>query len=119
VPLYGLAAIGWCRLRARAPREAVLLGCVLLAVLGGLTWQRNFVYHSETAFWSDVVAKSPAQARAWNNLGHALEHEGGGDPRAALKAYERAIGLDPADYTPRFNRQALCGRATDLCNTGR
>ena len=44
----------------------------MLAALGGLTWQRNTVYHSETAFWSDVLAKSPSRARAWNNLGLGL-----------------------------------------------
>jgi tetratricopeptide (TPR) repeat protein len=99
--------------------SALLLGCAVLAALGGLTWQRNTVYHSETAFWSDVLAKSPSRARAWNNLGYALEHEGEGDPRAALLAYERAITLDPADYTPRFNRLALCRRVPEVCDTGR
>ncbi|MET0280406.1 MAG: hypothetical protein ABW278_04680 [Steroidobacteraceae bacterium] len=47
---------------------AVLLLAVLLA-FGTAT--RNRVYATETTFWQDVVAKSPHNIRAWNNLGMA------------------------------------------------
>jgi hypothetical protein len=100
-----------CRLRARgspgaaqAPRQAVLLGCVL--ALGALTWQRNRLIQRD-GIWSDVVMKGLAQARRttsatrWSTKAAVI--------RARHHAYDRAIALDPADYTPRFNRLALGG----------
>jgi hypothetical protein len=58
-----------------------------------------------------VVRHPHAGARAWNNLGHALEREYPARAAQALQAYERALVLDPADYKAAFNRQGLCRNA--------
>jgi tetratricopeptide (TPR) repeat protein len=68
---------------------------------------RNNDYRGETAFWSAVLARDEANARAWNNLGYALERERPGELDAARRAYRRAIELDPADYKPRHNLARL------------
>jgi Flp pilus assembly protein TadD len=93
----------------------MVLGWLVLGGLGVATWQRNTVYGSETAFWSDVATKSPRNARAWNNLGYALEREHPARPLSALRAYERALMLDPADFKAYFNRQRLCSREQLRC----
>lgn len=115
IPLFALAGIGWQRLRHRWRAAAMVLGWLVLGGLGVATWQRNTVYGSETAFWSDVATKSPRNARAWNNLGYALEREHPAQPLSALRAYERALMLDPGDFKAYFNRQRLCSRAQLSC----
>lgn len=44
----------------------------LIVVLGFLTFQRNKVWQNEYTLWSDVVAKSPSNARAHDNLAAQL-----------------------------------------------
>ena len=55
-------------------------------------------------------------ARAWNNLGFALEREQPLAVDAALDAYQRAIMLDPVDYKARINLRRLCAEAGE-CGT--
>lgn len=109
-------AIAW--LDAKLPRRAVFW-TVLAALVGVLvlaTQRRNEVYTSETRFWTDVVDKSPANSRAWNNLGLALAGEA--RDREAAAAYERAIALAPGDYKARFNQRRLCQRSAEACRQG-
>jgi protein O-mannosyl-transferase len=107
-------AVAW--LDAVLPRRAVFWA--VLAVLAGTlvfaTQRRNEVYTSEARFWTDVVDKSPGNARAWNNLGLALAGEAWDSEAAA--AYERAIALVPNDYKARFNRRRLCLRSAAGCS---
>jgi len=68
-PTLGIARV-LVRLMPRLLQWALV---VLLA--GGLAfacWQRNQVYVDEVVFWRDVAEKSPHNARAYANLGHAL-----------------------------------------------
>lgn len=81
----------------RAPRTALAAaGAVVLLALGALTTQRNSVYASETAFWSDAAAKSPDNPRAAANLGYALALAG--RSTEAERQFRRALALDP-QYT--------------------
>lgn len=109
-----LATIGFCLLLAmgldraitRWPRAGLLASVILVGTLGIGTHLRNHVYFSETTFWQDVIHKSPANSRAWNNLGYALARQG--DIAAAWNAYRQASWLQPGDYTAKLNLGALC-----------
>lgn len=113
-----LADIGLCLIVAHLlspgtqPRLRAGIAIALLLGLGWLTHARNQVYRDETTFWRDVTTQSPANARAYNNLGYALANAG--QPTAALAAYDRALQLAPEDVTARFNRRALC-RKQPVC----
>ena len=92
-----------------ATLAAPTICALLVATLLVATVLRNRDYHSETAFWSAVLARDASNSRAWNNLGYALEHEQR-DGAGALAAYERAIALDAANHRAYFNRGDLCAR---------
>jgi tetratricopeptide (TPR) repeat protein len=87
--------------RLPAPRAALAAACALALVLGARTAARNLEYRDEVSLWTATVAASPGKARAWNNLGHALELAG--EPEAARHAYLRALDLDPSHLRARGN----------------
>lgn len=97
--LLGLAI---ARLRPAAGRIAVL--ALALALAAG-TVARNRVYETEIGFWRDVLAKSPRNARAANNLG--IAHARACELPAAAEAFERAIALAPREPVPAVNRELL------------
>ncbi len=82
-------------LRPRMAPWAMAAGLALVALLATATVLRNEVWRDETALWSDVVSKSPGDARAWNNLGQAHEQSRRFD--AAARTFAEAARLDP-DY---------------------
>ena len=88
---------------------AVLAACISL-VLGSFTVARNHVYRSEIALWEDTVKKSPANARAYNNLGYAYYLAG--RPADARRAYLQAIEIDPGLAHAVNNLQMLGPDAT-------
>jgi len=86
--------------------RAGLTAIVVLAILlGGRTMMRNADYQTEVALWESTARGSPGKARVWNNLGHAYEQAGRRDD--AVRAYDRAIELDPDFWKARLNRDAL------------
>ncbi|MCB9682368.1 MAG: tetratricopeptide repeat protein [Alphaproteobacteria bacterium] len=75
---------------------AVRRGLVVVAVaLGVATGARNLDYRTELALWEQTTRASPANPRAWANLGAALERLGQLD--AAETAYLRALAREPRD----------------------
>ena len=78
---------------------------MLVALAGWQTLARNEVYRDEIAFWRDVTTKSPANARAFNNLGYAYQLAGRHDEARA--AYRHALALAPAQVQARWNLEAL------------
>jgi tetratricopeptide (TPR) repeat protein len=88
-----------------APRGRVALTAALALVLAAGTVLRNRDYRSEVALWSATVRHSPGKARAFNNLGFALQ--AAGRTAEAREAYERALALDPEHVPARINLQEL------------
>ncbi len=83
----------WLAPWARAGGARRLAVVALVAALGIATALRNRVYADPVAFWEDVVAKSPGNARAHNNLGYSLA--GACRIPEAEAALSRALELDP------------------------
>ncbi len=101
-------AARWLRDRFAAIRPAVLLPFlpfVMVMAAGGWTIARNDVYRDEITFWQDVTAKSPANARAFNNIGYAYQLAG--RHAEARAAYRHALSLSPGMPTAYWNLQTL------------
>jgi Flp pilus assembly protein TadD len=77
----------------------------LALVLAVTTYFRVTDYASEVRLWEATVRASPANARAWNNLGHP--HEVAGDRARAREAYAHALMLDPRHPKAATNLDAL------------
>ncbi|MCA9394852.1 MAG: tetratricopeptide repeat protein [Candidatus Omnitrophica bacterium] len=107
LPSVGLLlAVAWALhtgIRSRPARVAVTAG--LIAVLSVLTVQRNRVWQSGVAMWTDVVRKTPDNARAHYNL--AYEYLKAGNPAAALDHFNKAVLIDPDYELAYVNRSQL------------
>jgi len=77
----------------------IIMIAVIVAGLGVLTIRRNADYHTAVGMWEDVIRKSPANPRAYNNLGNLINKQG--DHRKALEFYQTAIRVDP-DYPAAY-----------------
>lgn len=89
------AAVSLLALRLeRQPRALVTAGAaVVLVALAVGTHVRNEAWRSEETLWTDVIAKSPANGRAWMNRG--LPRMARGDYAGARDDFERAAALTP------------------------
>ena len=96
----GLGALA--RKRAGVALTATVLLCATLATA---THVRNRVYGDEITFWRDVVAKSPWNARGFNNLGFVLAKSHRNDEADA--ALSRALELEPNYVRAAVNLKLL------------
>jgi protein O-mannosyl-transferase len=93
LPLAAVVALGVLGLQAAFPQRWLLVCLALALGLGALTVRRNHVYRTAVVMWSDAVAKAPENARAFNNLGTALD--AARDVQAAIVQYREALRLWP------------------------
>ena len=84
-----------------------LAACCIVLLLMGATIARNRIYASEVLLWEDTVRKSPAKARAHNNLGYAYYLSG--SLAEAREAYRKALELNPGSVVTRNNLLLLDG----------
>lgn len=90
----------------RQQRYLAVTGLSAVLLLEGFaTHLRNDVYRDEAGFWRNVVAQSPHNARAWNNLGIALATEC--DLRRAEAAWRKALATDPGYVRAAVNLRLL------------
>lgn len=90
----------------RQQRYLAVIGLSAVLLLTGFaTRLRNDVYRDEVGFWRNVVAQSPHNARAWNNLGIALATEC--DLVRAEAAWRKALAVDPGHMRAAVNLRLL------------
>ena len=110
-----IAVVG---LAQRLPAVSVTLCLGAIAALATATHQRNTVYLSPLALWTDTAEKAPQNQRAWVEIGAALTNSG--DTAGGDRAYETAIKIDPGDAAANFGlgvsaaRRGDCTRAVEL-----
>lgn len=94
---------------------------VVVAVVAAsavVTALRNRDYRDAIAIWSDTIAHAPPHSRAFTNLGSA--YVAAGRPAEALMPLDRALALNPADYSAQRNRALALlalGRADEAAVT--
>jgi tetratricopeptide (TPR) repeat protein len=102
LPLIPVVLLVVMAIHRWAGRAALPICLVLAAVSLGLTWQRNGIYLSEEGIWGDTVSKRPENARAHNNLGHALSRIPGQSDEA-IEQYREALRLNPNYGQAHYN----------------
>lgn len=87
---------------------------VIMVILGLalLTYERNKVWANSVTLFTDVIAKNPRIAIAYNNRGVARYRQG--DYAGAGRDYDQAIRLDPEYVNAFFNRGILRNQTQDV-----
>lgn len=102
LPLAAIVSIAcFALIRWTGKRAPWLLASLVLAA-GLAAAVRNHDYRDSIALWSDTVAHAPAHSRAFTNLGAALV--AAQRPAEALPPLDRAVALNPTDYSAQRNR---------------
>jgi len=71
----------------------VAIICAIILVFSAWTYERNAIWSSAVALWSDTVKKSPQKVRPHNNLGNALKRQG--KIEEAIEHFNRALQINP------------------------
>jgi Tfp pilus assembly protein PilF len=77
----------------RPPTSRRAAACVLLAMLGVLTFGQTRIYRDQETLWRDTIAKNPEAWMAHHNLGGVLEQQSRDEE--ALAQYREALRLKP------------------------
>lgn len=90
---------------ASRPWSARIPLILVVCLFAAWTWQRNLAWSGHKELWSDVVLKSPASGRGYNNLGIAYKDEG--DNAMAEQLFRKAIEVEPEAREPYVSLGAL------------
>ena len=89
--------------------EAVLIGGLLLAGLGGIAWRYVQVWRDSGSLWRHTLTSIPYAAIDHNNLANALAAQGKKDE--AMREYDLALKIKPDYADAHYNlAQALSGQ---------
>jgi len=106
------AVVWFFALRFRSAPRVLAAGAVAVLVAFAIgTHVRNETWRSEETLWADVVAKSPANGRAWMN--HGLARMARGDYGGARNDFERAAVFAPNYSLLEINRGIVEGELGD------
>ena len=94
LPLAGLAVLAVLGSFYLAGRRAYPWLALAAGALGWTAAERNQVYLSERALWTDTLAKAPQNARALNNLASNVLLPAG-QAQEAIADFEAALRLQP------------------------
>lgn len=109
LPLIAVVACVFALVRNHAARALPAATVAVAVLLGVAAVTRNHAYRSEEAVWRDVAEKNPSSARAWANLGVALQKEK--RDSEAVECYERAVSLNPNHAFAHSNWGGILTRA--------
>jgi tetratricopeptide (TPR) repeat protein len=80
-------------------RVALGLLCAGALALAPIARARSSIWSDSVSLWGDTLACAPRFAAGWSNLG--LAEAEAGNPEAGLRAFRRAIEVDPS-YLPAY-----------------
>jgi len=80
--------------------KTALMAAIVLALSVG-AYNRNTIWKDPQTLWKDVIAKSPNNARAYNNLGVELKNKGEFDK--AIEQFEKSLKADKNYTSVYFN----------------
>jgi len=101
VVLAGAGLYRLCRwFKLRLPFLEPVLGGMLLALLGLLTWRECGTYADLETLWRTTIARNPNAFLAYNNLGLILSDKG--QVGAAIADFQKALEINP-DFIEAHN----------------
>jgi tetratricopeptide (TPR) repeat protein len=100
-----LVADGVRTLLGRQGAWMAVASVAIVVALGWGTYERNKTWQDEITLWTDVVAKSPNNYRAYSNLGKAFKDSG--DLEVAVAQLNRSIELNDNFFPPRSNLASI------------
>jgi len=116
LPSVGLAVIlaeGLRAIRRRVPMAVQLpVALAIVATLAITTISRNWIYQNALNLWSDAVAKSPDNPRAWTGLASALADRGDFDK--AVSNLHTALDLESTRVQAIYNLGDIFYRKGDI-----
>lgn len=101
----------FCFCSRRNIKTALVILIILCAGYAGAAYKRNFVWQDELLLWNDVILKSPAKARPYNERGFVYLVKG--NYKKAISDFAKALQIDPKYASAYNNRGAAFIRTKD------
>ena len=99
IPLIALAVAGIFLMLSKLQLERtvmpIVVGCVLLGILGTMTWHQTSMYLDEETLYRETIVRNPDAWLAYNNLGYMLLDRG--ETLRARQMFEKCLDIEEAE----------------------